>query len=449
MKPGRISVVQRLQNLSSVKSGLLTGGAMALTTGVMTKCGLDLPDGSVVELSFLTKSFVVIIGGFIPGVIIGFLSNAFGRRSTQTQLKAEIGRQQTEIGKLKQKPQVMRGTSFKVQAVEEKAKQLEKEKVFAMEAKIQRLEDELMVNQELALDPAQKFIRVRELGRGGMGVVGLVWNTEEERFEVVKTIKDYENLPQARREELRSRFSQEAKAMSDAKKSDQDSMTMFTHPNVVEIYDFKEDTDIGPVIWMEYIDGRLLRENMHIKGKLPAKEAVVIAGQILDALKSAHQDSELQFIHRDISPENIILDGKRSAKDNDWVKLIDFGSVKLSRESDFETRINEVSGKPDYLAPEQLMGFAPTYKIDIWALGLILYEMLTGKLPFPPLEEEISEARVYSRLDAIKNHPIDFTQIRNYLKPILKRMLDRDKDKRPNHDEIRAVFDAFLKLKIK
>lgn len=438
------TVVQRLQNLSPVKMGLMGGVAGGLVTGVMTQCGIDLPDGAVLELGTHIKIAATILGGFVPAAIIGFFSNALGRRSKQNQLEEERGKPQQSI--------VTRVTS-PVEKEKGQVNQAQKEgSVFALQVQIQRLQDDLKVKNELLRDLNQEFIKVRELSRGGFGIITLIWKVKLNRFEVMKTIKNYKNHSDREKNIFRKRFSQEGRAMSGLKipesipkeyENDENAKPriMNNHPNVVEIYDFKDDPEMGAVIWMEYVDGESLADRIKRTGKLSAKEAVAIAKQTLDALQTAHNDSELKFIHRDISPGNIMIRWEDSL-----VKLVDFGSVKFKEETsrDIETIAAEFMGKPEYASREHLFGAALTYKTDIWSLGEVLYEMILGKLPFP-VNGETSFEKMINKFNAIEKDEVDFSKIPTGLQPILKRMLSRESKDRPNHAEIKTAFDAFLK----
>jgi serine/threonine-protein kinase len=144
-----------------------------------------------------------------------------------------------------------------------------------------------------------------------------------------------------------------------------------SHPNIVAIFDFGEENG-RHFIAMEYLEGQNLREMILARGALPLKEAIEIASQILDALFFAHRNS---VIHRDIKPDNIhILPGGQ-------VKLTDFGIARLTEEPSL-TVDGQVFGTPSYMSPEQIIGKQIDHRSDIFALGIVLYEMVTGRKPF-------------------------------------------------------------------
>lgn len=164
---------------------------------------------------------------------------------------------------------------------------------------------------------------------------------------------------QARRDRI-ERFNREAR-----------SAGRLSHPNIVAIFDFGEEGGRHFIV-MEYLEGQNLRETISARGALPLKEAIDIASQILDALFFAHRNS---VIHRDIKPDNIhILPGGQ-------VKLTDFGIARLTEEPSL-TIDGQVFGTPSYMSPEQIIGKQIDHRSDIFSLGIVLYEMVTGRKPF-------------------------------------------------------------------
>ncbi|NQU17534.1 MAG: protein kinase [Candidatus Saganbacteria bacterium] len=296
-----------------------------------------------------------------------------------------------------------------------------------------------MIVEALKIDPEQKYVQLAELEKGGMGVVTLVWNVEKGQYEVEKAVRNYKDLSEEKRDILRPRFLQEARAMRDATITDPESMTKRIHPNVVKIYDFEEDSEDGPLIRMEYIDGEHMRARLERVTKLPSKEAVTIISRILSVLKAIQEDDGLESIHRDITPENIMLVGEKSADDVDWVKLIDFGSVKIN-DPDHITTLHERLGKCDYMALEQTIpGGEPTAKTDIFTLGSLLYEMLSGELPFGSSDDDLVKRQI-----ALKSKPkLERKEIPPALRDILGRMLEIEQENRPDHEQIRVVLALY------
>ncbi len=208
----------------------------------------------------------------------------------------------------------------------------------------------------------------RLLGRGGMGAVFLAEDTRLRRLVALKV------LPPALAEDRQSlaRFRQEARAAS-----------QLSHPNIAHIYEFGE-IDGRLFLSMEYVEGRTLRELIKEKAVAGAL-ALSIAKQVSLALVSTH---ERGIIHRDIKPENIIV------KDDGLVKVLDFGLAKLNREkteasvdgddlpSQMYTQSGMILGTVGYMSPEQIRGQELDASTDLWSLGVVLFEMLTGKRPF-------------------------------------------------------------------
>jgi serine/threonine-protein kinase len=144
------------------------------------------------------------------------------------------------------------------------------------------------------------------------------------------------------------------------------------HPGVIKV--FADENRSSVYMVMEWVDGKLLRHAMREKGKLPPDRAIRIAIAICDVLDYIHRNG---VVHRDLKPENIMLDSQ------DHVKLIDFGIAGLAgaRRITFG-KLSQVMGTPDYIAPEQVKGKRGDARTDIYALGVMLYEMLSGKTPF-------------------------------------------------------------------
>ncbi|MEJ5298466.1 MAG: serine/threonine-protein kinase, partial [Armatimonadota bacterium] len=168
------------------------------------------------------------------------------------------------------------------------------------------------------------------------------------------------NLVGGARRERVERFYREAKAAGS-----------LTHPNIVTIYEVGEEAG-RHFIAMEFLEGQNLQETLEIRGALPAKEAVDIARQVLEALDYAHSKG---IIHRDIKPANIqLLPGGR-------VKLTDFGIARIMHEPSI-TASGQIFGTPSYMSPEQIAGKEIDPRSDLFSMGVVLYEALTGQKPF-------------------------------------------------------------------
>jgi predicted Ser/Thr protein kinase len=230
------------------------------------------------------------------------------------------------------------------------------------------------------------------LGRGGMGTVYKARQRNLDRIIALKVIP-----PDAAKDPaFAERFGREARAMA-----------RMNHPNIVTVYDFGHT---GDVYWlmMEYVDGVNLRHALRA-GHLQPREALAIVPQVCDALQYAHDQG---VVHRDIKPENVLLD--RSGR----VKIADFGLAKLLGKGpdDFTlTRTQQVMGTPRYMAPEQIE--RPTtvdHRADIYSLGVVLYEMLTGELPMGRFDPPSHKVQVDVRIDQVVLRALEKAPERRY-----------------------------------
>ena len=194
------------------------------------------------------------------------------------------------------------------------------------------------------------------IGEGGMANVYLGYDTILERDVAIKVLRG----DLADDEKFVRRFRREAQSAS-----------LLNHPNIVQIYDVGED-DGNFYIVMEYIKGQNLKDLLKKRSKLTVSEVVDIMSQIADGLSIAHDS---YIIHRDIKPQNIMV------LDDGMVKITDFGIAMAVNASDL-TQTNSVMGSVHYLPPEQASGRGSTIKSDIYSLGIVMYEMLMGVMPF-------------------------------------------------------------------
>jgi eukaryotic-like serine/threonine-protein kinase len=198
---------------------------------------------------------------------------------------------------------------------------------------------------------------LRELGRGAMGVVYLCDDESLQRQVAVKTLLLPDNA--ADRSQLEARFRQEAKAAAG-----------LNHPGIITIHDLGREGD-WLYIAMELLKGTELRDRLQ-QGALPLDEAVDIAAQVASGLAVAHAQG---VVHRDIKPGNIMLVGQGQAK------IMDFGIARM-KSSDVRTQSGTMMGSPKYMSPEQVGGHPVDARSDIFSLGSVLYEMLTGAQAF-------------------------------------------------------------------
>ena len=202
----------------------------------------------------------------------------------------------------------------------------------------------------------ERYMLVTSLGEGGMADVYLAVDTILNREVAVKVLRgELGKDPVAL-----LRFQREANAVS-----------KLNHPNVVDVYDVGE-CDGRHYIVMEYVRGRTLKQLISQRGALNCDEAVNIMMQLTSAVQHAHENN---IIHRDIKPQNVLV------KDDGTVKITDFG-IALAHDAVQLTQSNAVLGSAHYLAPETTRGETPSNQVDIYALGIVFYELLTGSVPF-------------------------------------------------------------------
>lgn len=240
------------------------------------------------------------------------------------------------------------------------------------------------------------------IGVGGMAVVYKAYDNIDDRIVAVKILKE-EFLAN---EEFRRRFKNESKAIA-----------VLSHPNIVKVYDVSYGDRIQFIV-MECVDGITLKEYIQQQGVINYKEAVFFVTQILRALQHAHDKG---IVHRDIKPQNIML------LENGAIKVTDFGIARFSS-SETRTMTDSTIGSVHYISPEQARGDITDDKADIYSVGVMLYEMLTGKLPFES-DNTVSVAIMQLQQDPVKPReinpsiPVGLEQI--VLKAMQKNINDR------------------------
>ncbi len=256
---------------------------------------------------------------------------------------------------------------------------------------------------------------IEKLGAGGMGEVYLAEDLELERKVAIKFLpqhltKDKENV---------ERFKREAKAAAS-----------LNHPNIITIYEIAQDNDQTFIV-MEYVDGQSLRTKMD-KGISDLDEIITITIQICEGLHEAHK---AEIVHRDIKPENILIDK------NDRVKILDFGLAKLKGVIKL-TKEPSTLGTINYMSPEQARGEDVDHRTDIWSLGVVLYEMLTGKLPF---KGEYEQAVIYTILN---EQPRAIVELRKALPADLVAVINEclNKDMNSRFNSISDILNILLKM---
>ncbi|MBR3948081.1 MAG: Stk1 family PASTA domain-containing Ser/Thr kinase [Clostridia bacterium] len=256
------------------------------------------------------------------------------------------------------------------------------------------------------------------LGVGGMAVVYKAFDNIDHRIVAVKILKD-EFLANP---DFKRRFMNESKAIS-----------VLSHPNIVKVYDVSYG-EILQYIVMEYVDGISLKEYIEQQGVIDPREALYFVTQILRALQHAHDKG---IVHRDIKPQNIMLisDGT--------IKVTDFGIARFSR-SETRTMTDGAIGSVHYISPEQAKGSVTDAKTDLYAVGVMLYEMLTGRLPFQS-DNAVSVALMQLHNDPVKPTAIN-PQIPVGLEQIIIRAMQKNQnDRYQSASEILMDIEAFKK----
>ena len=241
------------------------------------------------------------------------------------------------------------------------------------------------------------------IGIGGMANVYKAKDTLTNRETVVKFLRD-EHLSDP---DLMRRFKNESKAIA-----------LLSHPNIVKIYDFSFDGDVQFIV-MEYIDGITLKEYIERQSALHWKDVVHFSVQILQALQHAHDKG---IVHRDIKPQNIML------LEDGTIKVTDFGIARFARTEERTATDNKALGSVHYISPEQARGECADEKSDIYSVGVEMYEMLTGQLPFD------AENAVSVALKQIEAEPKRLRQINSDipqgLEDIVLRAMQKDASNR-------------------
>jgi len=238
---------------------------------------------------------------------------------------------------------------------------------------------------------------IRKIGAGGMGEVYLAEDTKLNRRVALKFLSAQYGEDQG----LKARFKREAQAAAS-----------LNHPNVITIHEVAEH-ESRPFIAMEYVEGRSLKDLM-VAQRLPIGKVIDFAMQICEGLVEAHQS---EIVHRDVKPQNIMVD-----KDG-RIRVCDFGLARVKREV-MLTQAGTTVGTVVYMSPEQARGDDVDCRTDIWALGVVLYEMLAGKLPFGG---EHDQAVIYSILNA---EPRPLTGLPVELEQVVNRALAKNPDER-------------------
>jgi eukaryotic-like serine/threonine-protein kinase len=238
-----------------------------------------------------------------------------------------------------------------------------------------------------------RFRLEEKIGSGGMSTVYRAFDATLERWVAIKILHADMLQDDAQLE----RFRREARAAA-----------RLQHPHVVTVIDAGED-DGRPFIVFEYVEGETLKSRIRRMGRLPVAEAIAYAIEIGRALQAAHAE---RIVHRDVKPQNVLIDAEGRAK------VTDFG-IARSLELDGLTAAGRVLGTTDYVAPEQAIGEGATEQADIYSLGICLWEMLTGDVPFK------GENQVAVAMQHVRDPLPDVQRLRPEVSSVLASIIDR------------------------
>lgn len=256
----------------------------------------------------------------------------------------------------------------------------------------------------------KKYLVQSVLGEGGMAVVYRAHHVQMERTVVIKVMQGW---LLSNRNSV-ERFERECKLTA-----------KLNHPNIVSVYDVGLINGKEPYLVMEYIKGESLADKIHNSGALPYATTANIIIQICRGLQEAHSAG---IIHRDLKPDNVLLQHKSDRPD--WVKIVDFGISNFVHGSKKLTKTGRMVGTPEYIAPEQLKDRPIDMRTDLYGIGIMMFEMLTGRVPF---DGESAESILMKHL---LEDPPTMAEVRpelgenNLFQPIVDKLLKKNPDER-------------------
>ncbi len=271
-----------------------------------------------------------------------------------------------------------------------------------------------------------RYTIIGELGKGAMGTVYKAVDPLIDRIVAIKTINLSMALDEKEAFEYESRFYQEAKAAG-----------RLSHPNIVTIYDVGKSGEIA-YIAMEFLQGRELRDILNDGKRMPIEQVINVVAQVALGLAYAH---EYGIVHRDVKPSNIMIVREGN------VKITDFGIARLAS-AGVHTQTGMVLGSPKYMSPEQVVGQKIDHRSDIFSLGVMLYEMLTGQSPF---SGENINAIMYQTLNSVPPPPTSLSsnipEMLNFIvaKALAKKLEHRYQNAKEFASDLYACRDRLLR----
>ncbi|MBN1831495.1 MAG: CHASE2 domain-containing protein [Deltaproteobacteria bacterium] len=266
--------------------------------------------------------------------------------------------------------------------------------------------ERIVISDDMEIRPTVgRYEVISELGQGAMGIVYKARDPKIDRLLAIKTIRFSDEFEETRLKEIKDRFYREARISG-----------QLSHPSIVAVYDVGEDYDLSYLV-MEFLTGESLQKYCKKENLLSLRRTLNILAQTADALDYAHRH---EVIHRDVKPANIML------LENDKIKVTDFGIAKAI--SDSKTKSGIVLGTPNYMSPEQINGHELDGRSDIFSLGVVFFELLTGQLPFGGS----SLANLFYRITQGKHpSPRQFNpRVPTPVEQILDKSLEKTPDKR-------------------
>ena len=252
-----------------------------------------------------------------------------------------------------------------------------------------------------------KYALRSEIGKGATGTVFKAEQLSLGRHVAVKILK----AELAEDPIFVKRFNDEAMSSS-----------RLNHPHVVSIFDFGQTDDGLLYLVMEFLRGKTLSDLTRIE-TLSTERMVTISSQILSALEDAHDES---IVHEDLKPDNVMVESRRDG--SDWAKVVDFGIARMVGDQDPQEK-DLICGTPDYMAPEVIKGNEPTFAADLYAVGIILYELMTGTTPFMGAHNTIELLRRHIKSEV--EPPRERT--RAPIDPNLEKLVLRALEKKPEN----------------
>ena len=260
----------------------------------------------------------------------------------------------------------------------------------------------------------ERYEIIRAIGEGGMANVYLGYDTILDRNVAIKILRgDLSND-----EKFVRRFQREALSASS-----------LAHPNIVEMYDVGEDDGLYYIV-MEYVDGKTVKQLLKKRGNLTLSETIDIMLQLTDGMSHAHDS---YIVHRDLKPQNIMI------KDDGQIKITDFG-IAMALNSTQLTQTNSVMGSVHYLPPEQASGKGSTIKSDIYSMGIVFYELLSGSLPFRG--DNAVEIALKHMRDPLPSLRDENPTIPQSIENIIKRATAKNPKNR--YDDARSMYEDLL-----